>query len=140
MLNQMTEQTTAGWSLRRGMLVHGVATPLDYVEVMKPFTLVGFAEQITCPTFVCNAEGDSISATAGQLVDALTCEKEFVTFTAEEGADSHCECGARTLFHARAFDWLDGIMAPGNLLGTLVGEARSTRIIVSADSPARRQP
>lgn len=67
-----------GWSQRRGMLVHGVATPLEYVEAMKPFTLVSYAEQITCPTFACNAEGDFSQVTVPQLVDALTCKKEFV--------------------------------------------------------------
>lgn len=112
MLNQMAAQPTTGWSLRRGMLVHAVPTPMAYIEAMKPYTLVGYAEQITCPTFVCNAEGDRISVSVPKLVEALTCEKEFVTFTAAEGAGSHCEGGARLLFHLRAFDWLDAILQP----------------------------
>jgi len=36
----------------------------------------------------------------------------IVTFTAAEGAGDHCESGARTLFHARMFSWLDPIMKP----------------------------
>jgi hypothetical protein len=32
--------------------------------------------------------------------------------TAAEGAGDHCESGARTLFHARVFAWLDPIMKP----------------------------
>jgi hypothetical protein len=35
-----------------------------------------------------------------------------VTFTAAEGAGDHCEAGARTLFHARMFAWLDQILHP----------------------------
>jgi len=72
---------------------------------------VGHAERITCPTFVCNAEADAISASAPKLAAALRCPHEFRTFTAAEGAGDHCEAGARTLFHARAFDWLDGVLA-----------------------------
>jgi hypothetical protein len=69
----------------------------------------GRAGKITCPTFVGNTETDTISASAPQLVDALTCEKEFVTVTAWEGAADHCECGARTAL-PRAVGWLDAIL------------------------------
>lgn len=75
-------------------------------------SLAGYAERITCPTFVANAEADDISASAPQLVAALRCPHEFRTFTTAEGAGDHCEAGARTLFHARAFAWLDDIMRP----------------------------
>lgn len=112
MLEQLATQPTAGWALRRGMLVHQQPTPIAYVEATKDFSLVGRAGDIRCPTFVCNGENDPISVTAGELAAALTCEKEFVTFTAAEGAGDHCESGARTLFHARAFDWLDGVLHP----------------------------
>ena len=67
---------------------------------------------ISCPMFVCNAEGDDMSASAPHLVDALTVEKEYVRFTAAEGAGDHCEAGARTLYHARSFGWLDRMLAP----------------------------
>jgi hypothetical protein len=72
---------------------------------------VGHAEQITCPTFVCNADADAISASAPKLAAALRCPHEFRTFTTAEGAGDHCEAGARTLFHARAFDWLDEVLS-----------------------------
>jgi hypothetical protein len=29
---------------------------------------------------------------------------------ADQGAGQHCESGARTLFHARAFDWLGRVL------------------------------
>jgi hypothetical protein len=32
-------------------------------------------------------------------------------FTAEEGADGHCEGGAQVLFHTKSFDWLDKTLA-----------------------------
>ncbi len=83
-----------------------------YIDTLRAFTLRGRAPQITCPTWVCNAEGDDISDSAPQLVDALTCEKTYVHFTAAEGADDHCEQAARALYHARSFGWLDGLLHP----------------------------
>ena len=49
--------------------------------------------------------------TKQQLYEALTCPKHFLRFSTEEGAGEHCECGARALFHQRAFDWLDAIFS-----------------------------
>jgi hypothetical protein len=62
------------------------------------------------PDLVCNAEGDDISASAPRLVAALRCPTTFLTFTAAEGANDHCDAGARMLFHARAFGWLSEVM------------------------------
>jgi alpha-beta hydrolase superfamily lysophospholipase len=112
MLDEVMKKPTAGWALRRGLLVHGVTDPAELIEAIRDYTLVGRAERIRCPTWVCNAEGDDISASAPQLVEALTCEKELVTFTAAEGADDHCETAARQLYHARAFGWLDDRLRP----------------------------
>ncbi len=111
-LEGMIGKPTAGWSLRRGMQVHGAPNLPTLVEEMRRYSLEGHAPLITCPTWVCNAEGDDISATAPQLVADLTCPHEFVTFTKAEGAGDHCETGARTLYHARSFAWLDGLLSP----------------------------
>jgi hypothetical protein len=32
-------------------------------------------------------------------IDALTCEKSFIAFTAKEGAGQHCEAAASSLFN-----------------------------------------
>jgi alpha-beta hydrolase superfamily lysophospholipase len=111
-LDRVAAKPTAGWALRRGMLVHGVDDPLAYVDALREFTLKDRASRIRCPTWVCSAESDDISASAPQLIDALTCEKTYVRFTAAEGADDHCEQAARRLYHARAFAWLDDRLAP----------------------------
>jgi len=111
-LRTLERKPTAGWALRRGQQVHGAADPLDYLRGLRDYSLKDRAGQIACPVFVCNAEGDDISQSAPQLAQALTGEKEFVTFTASEGAGDHCEAGARTLYHARSFGWLDRILCP----------------------------
>jgi len=104
---------TAGWALRRGQLVHGVATPAAYLDALREFSLAPYAANIACPTLVCSADGDDISASAGELVTALTCERDYLRFTDTEGAADHCEAGARVLYHALSFNWLDRRLRPG---------------------------
>lgn len=110
LLDSIAAKPTAGWGLRRGQQVHGVDTPLAYLEALKDFRLAGHAAKITCPTLVCYAEGDDISASAPQLFHELGCDKELVQFRAADGAGDHCEVGARQLFWSTAFAWLDGVL------------------------------
>ena len=109
----LERKPTAGWALRRGQLVHGAADPIRYLLALREYSLQDRAGDITCPVFVCNAEGDDISQSAPRLAEALTGERELVTFTALEGAGDHCEAGARTLYHARSFGWLGRILRTG---------------------------
>ncbi len=111
-LEALEAKPTAGWAIRRGQLVHGVNGPLAYLEALREYTLKDKAKAITCPMFVCNAESDDISTSAPRLVEASTVETEYVLFTAAEGAGDHCEAGARTLYHARSFGWLDRVLRP----------------------------
>ena len=111
-LERVAAKPTAGWALRRGLLVHGVDDVLALTDAMRDFSLAGHAQQIACPTWVCSAEGDDISASAPQLVAALRCEHSYVEFKAAEGAGDHCEQGARALYHARSFGWLDQRLRP----------------------------
>jgi alpha-beta hydrolase superfamily lysophospholipase len=111
-LGELASKPTAGWALRRGQLVHGAASPIEYLLALRAYSLKDHASMITCPVLVCDAEGDDISASAPQLAQALTCEKQYLHFTAAEGAGDHCEAGARTLYHARSFGWLDSILYP----------------------------
>jgi pimeloyl-ACP methyl ester carboxylesterase len=110
-LRRRMRHTTAGWGLRRGLWTHGVKSPLAYLRLTEEYNLEGRVEQIRCPTLVCSAENDEIGVTARTLFDRLTCEKSFIAFAASEGADAHCEVGARALFNQRAFDWLDTLLA-----------------------------
>ncbi len=111
LLAAMKRQPFLAWTLRRAMLVHGVRTPQDYLKAAANYTLVGRIAEITCPTLICDAADDTISAFARQAYDMLQCPKSYERFTAEEGAGEHCEMGARSLFHQRTFDWLDALFA-----------------------------
>ncbi len=101
---------TAGWALRRNLLVHGLDDPLEFFRIAPQYSLKGIENEISCPTFVCCAEADDLSVLAPKLYEALSCPKEFVRFTAADGAGAHCESGARTLFHQRVFAWLGSVL------------------------------
>jgi alpha-beta hydrolase superfamily lysophospholipase len=111
-LGVVARKPTAGWALRRGQLVHGLTSPIAYLEALSDYSLAGHAQRITCPTWACNAEEDDIGASAPELIAALEVESMFVQFTTAEGAGDHCEQGARALYHARSFGWLDRILQP----------------------------
>lgn len=107
---EIMQNPMLAFSFNRGMLVHGVPTPWDYITAMAPYTLEGIAAQIACPTLVCQAENDVRASQSPQLYAALTCPKVFLSFTDAEGAGEHCEAGANALFDQRVFDWLDEVM------------------------------
>ena len=50
---------------------------------------------------------DDISVFSKTFFDLLRCEKDYLRFTADEGAAEHCISGNRALFHERVFDWVD---------------------------------
>jgi pimeloyl-ACP methyl ester carboxylesterase len=94
------------------MATHGAATVQQYVRTMLDYTNAGRAGSIRCPTLVCDNETDAVSTGQGQrLYDELQCPKDFVRFTAAEGAEGHCEGMAGIVFYDRAFDWLDSTFA-----------------------------
>lgn len=66
---------------------------------------------ISSPTLVTDPEGEHFWPGQSQvLYDRLTCEKEIVTFTADEGANWHCEPAAQSLRDERVFDWLESVL------------------------------
>ncbi|MFI6324913.1 alpha/beta hydrolase family protein [Nonomuraea sp. NPDC050556] len=108
------EQLMAGdpamrWACTHGMWAMGVPTPREYASALLDYNVRdGVAERITCPTLVCAAEGDLFFAgQPEQLYDHLTCPKTYLSFTAEEGGDAHCQSGAQRLAMARIGDWLE---------------------------------
>jgi hypothetical protein len=99
---------TAGWALRRNLMVHGLTDPLEFFRIAPQYSLKGIEHEIRCPTFVCNTDADDLGVSAPAFFDALTCPgRKYVQFKAADGAGEHCESGARTIFHQQAFDWLD---------------------------------
>jgi hypothetical protein len=95
------------------------AKPYGISDVFGLFVSVGTYEldpdvigAITTPPLVTDPEGEQFwPGQSKQLDDALTGTKQFVSFTAAEGADRHCEPMGRSLVEQRVFDWLDETLA-----------------------------
>lgn len=108
---QFMQNPAVAFAINRGMLVHDVATPFDYLRAMQPYTLEGIVGQISCPTLICQAENDVRASQSAELYQAITTEKALLEFKNADGAGEHCEAGADAQFGRRVFDWLDGVMA-----------------------------
>jgi alpha-beta hydrolase superfamily lysophospholipase len=102
-------QSVAGWALRRGMLVHGCHTPLDYMISLQEFDNQPILGQIKIPVLITRAQKDEMSDQAELVYHKLiNCEKKtFMIFRDDDGAYKNCETGARMLFSERVFAWLD---------------------------------
>jgi predicted alpha/beta-fold hydrolase len=99
------------WSIvQRGYWVNGVGDFRTFLRRMERFSIKGRAELIRCPTLLTAADDDPIAAGAQSLYDALVCEKKLVRFTAEQGANGHCEMSNRSLLNRVTFDWLDDVL------------------------------
>jgi dienelactone hydrolase len=100
--------TSLRWAVSNALWTMGVATGQEFIDEFSKYDLTHVADQIACPTLVCDAENDHfLLGQPAMLYEALHCPKTFLTFTAAEGAGEHCHEGALTLFHQRLFDWLD---------------------------------
>lgn len=107
----MQKDPGLAFSLNRGMVTHGFATPIEYIRGLQDYTLAGIADRIECPSFVCRGENDPVGASAQALYDAIVTPKAYVEFTNAEGAGQHDEAGASALFFQRVYDWLDMTLA-----------------------------
>ena len=96
------------FNMKHGMWTAGVNTPFELIQRSKNYTIKNIAQNIKCPTLVLDAEkDDSFPGQPKKVFEALTCPKKYILFTAEEGAEEHCQCGAPALSNQRIFDWLD---------------------------------
>ena len=96
-----------------GRYVTGTSTGREFLATYARYNLSnGSAQKITCPVLVCEATADLFYTAAGEsdprkLYRHLTTSKKLLSFTQEEGGDTHCHPGALRLAVARIFDWLD---------------------------------
>jgi pimeloyl-ACP methyl ester carboxylesterase len=96
------------FNMKHGMWTTGVETPFELITKSKDYTIKDIAQNIKCPTLVLDAEkDDSFPGQPKKVFEALSCPKKHILFTAEEGAEEHCQCGAAALSNQRIFDWLD---------------------------------
>jgi pimeloyl-ACP methyl ester carboxylesterase len=100
------------FNVAHGMWTTGLNSPYELITRSKDYTVKDIAKNIECPTLVLEAEkDDSFPGQPKRVYDALTCQKKYILFTSEEGAEEHCQCGASSLSNQRIFDWLDETFA-----------------------------
>jgi pimeloyl-ACP methyl ester carboxylesterase len=104
----MGQNTGARWGYSHGMWVFGAASPFDLVRKTRDYTLKDIISEIKCNTLVLEAEeDDSFPGQPKMVYSHLSCPKEYMLFTKDEGAEDHCHVGALSLANQRIFDWLD---------------------------------
>jgi hypothetical protein len=86
----------------------GMSSPFDVFKASADYNLRNVAQHIRCPVLITDPEGEQFWPRQSRaLYELLSCPKTLVQFTAEEGANWHCEPLAAGLREARMFDWLD---------------------------------
>ena len=105
---QMQASPVMRWAMEQAQWAFGVPTPRQACAAFLDYHLCdGIAEKIACPALICAASGLFFVGQARQLFDYLTCPKTFLKFTADEGADAHCQACAERPALARICNWLD---------------------------------
>jgi pimeloyl-ACP methyl ester carboxylesterase len=90
----------------------GVDSLPAWLRRLKDFTAGGTLANIECPTLAMAGEGEG-AETAAQFERYCREVKGPVTrrmFTAEEGADMHCQVGNLSLSNAVVYDWLSEVL------------------------------
>jgi pimeloyl-ACP methyl ester carboxylesterase len=104
----MQNNTALRWLVTQGVWTFGVSSFTDFVTKSKQYTMAGIAGQIQCPCLVLEADGDMFfRGQPQQIYDALQVPKQLVQFTAEDGAENHCQSGALAYKDEVVFNWLD---------------------------------
>jgi dienelactone hydrolase len=108
-MQESAEQNTSyKWALEHGMYVFGAKTPHDWLIKSTKFTMKECVDKVLCPVLVIDVENEqAFKGKAKMLYDALKCEKTWMYFTKEEGAEEHCQIGAGLVARQRIFDWID---------------------------------
>ncbi|MEU0058643.1 TIGR03086 family metal-binding protein, partial [Streptomyces sp. NPDC006334] len=121
----MAAVPTLKWAIEHGMFAMDADSPRAFCAAYLDYHLRdGIAERIACPVLVCSGEEDGFfKGQPEKLYDHLTCEKTFMAFTDEEGAEAHCQSGAQRLAFARVYDWLDRVMARRPAVVRRIGRA-----------------
>jgi len=105
---EMKTDVDTAWVFGNGMWTFGAKSPSEWLRMLKPYNMKDCADKITCTMLVVDSEGDKdLPGQAKQLYDALRCPKEYMLFSAAEGAEEHCQMGAVMISNERILNWLD---------------------------------
>ena len=95
------------WYAEQGLWSFRVATPYEFIDRSRPYTLQGVVERIACPVLVCQAAGEHFNpGQAEKLAAALGDRATLRSFTAAESAAAHSHIGAFVLMNGVVMDWM----------------------------------
>jgi hypothetical protein len=84
----------------------------DLYKAVSAYRIGNEVNDINTPMLICAPDDDQfLPGQSQELYDRLAGEKKLARFTAEEGADRHCEPMGVAVRDARIFDWLDGYLS-----------------------------
>ena len=86
---------------------YGTDDPFDVFTEVSRYHLGDVVGRISTPLLITDPQDEQFwPGQSRQLFDALTGEKEILQFTAEQGANWHCEPMGRQLANRQMLDWL----------------------------------
>ena len=86
----------------------GIESAYDVFKALEQYKLDGLVQEIRTPLLICDPENEQFwPGQSAELYETLPGPKEIVRFSAEEGADWHCEPRSPGIRDQRVFDWLD---------------------------------
>ncbi|PHH75446.1 hypothetical protein CDD82_4445 [Ophiocordyceps australis] len=95
------------WGISNAKWVFGLSSAAEVLRAVDKYTLEGEVHKIKTPMLVLDAPDDHfLKGQPRILFDRLTCDKEFVEMTKEEGASAHCHMGSGARLNQVVFDYL----------------------------------
>lgn len=95
------------WVFANGMYTFKASTPSQWLKSTRPYHLRDHAKNIACKMLVVDSENDhDMPGQSKKLFEALLSSKDFLYFSAKEGAGEHCQMGAYAYSNERIFNWI----------------------------------
>jgi hypothetical protein len=90
---------------------YGTDSYYEAFRSVQKYNLKDVAGQIRCPMLITNPEAEQFfPGEPKELYDMLRCPKTLMDFTAEQGAQLHCEANSPGYRDFRIYNWLDPIL------------------------------
>jgi hypothetical protein len=123
------------WYMDQGLWSFRVATPYEFLDRSRSYTLAGVVQQIACPVLVCRAENEHFNpGQAEKLAAALGDRATVRSFTVAESAAAHSHIGALVLMNGVVLDWLAGILEVASAEAATELPLTTTQVDVVASS------
>lgn len=104
-LNNPSAPTTARWGIAQGLWSFHIASPYDFFQATKAYTIKDVVSQIHMPVWIANSEYDGyFPGQPKKLADAIGENATLHNFTGVAG--NHCQIGANQELSRTIFAWL----------------------------------